>query len=287
MQKRVTKAIFPMVGMRFLPAMRSIPNKIMAFIDRPLVHYVIDEARVVGIKELFFVTSRGKSALENYSNIAPEPKNTLREKSKFEMLPELKSTNIKSGAIAYIYLHKALGLDHAAWCARRLFADVLFAVIHPDDVIAVETPCLKKAVEVYDETGDGMFIAMEVPEEKVSSYSMIEIKEDFETIVSVNGLVEKPPSDEVPSSLAVIWCNILWPLIMQNLNKIKSGVGGKVQLTDEIEAELKDGHDLFGFRFSGKRFGRGTRGGFLKATTAFGLTSLDQRELMLMQQTAQ
>ena len=82
---------------------------------------------------------------------------------------------------------------------------------------------------------------------------------------------------------------------MQNLNKIKSGAGGEVQLTDAIDAELKGGHDVFGFRFSGKRFDCGTKAGFLKATVAFGLARPDLgeefggylRELMSMQQTAQ
>ena len=297
MQKNVTKAIFPVAGMgtRFLPATKSIPKEIMTLVDRPLIQYAIDEARAAGIKEFIFVTSRGKSALEDYFDIAPELENTLLEKGKFEMLAELKSTNMESGAIAYIRQHKALGLGHAVWCARRLVADEPFAVILPDDVIAAETPCLQQMVEAYDETGGCMVAAMEVPKEKASSYGMIDIKEDFGKMVSVKGLVEKPPADKVPSNLAVIGRYILSPRIMQNLNKIKSGAGGEVQLTDAIDAELKDGHDVFGFRFSGKRFDCGTKAGFLKATVAFGLERPDLgeefggylRELMSMQQTAE
>lgn len=297
MKKRVTKAIFPVAGLgtRFLPATKAVPKEIMTLVDRPLIQYAIDEARAAGIKEFIFVTSRGKSALEDYFDIAPELENTLRKKGKTEMLEELKATNMDSGAIAYIRQHKALGLGHAVWCARRLVGNEPFAVILPDDVIAAEKPCLQQMVEAYEETGGCMVAAMEVPEDKASSYGVIDVKEDFGSMVSVKGLVEKPPLDEAPSNLAVIGRYILTPKIMQNLNKIKTGSGGEVQLTDAIDAELKEGRDVFGYRFRGQRFDCGSKAGFLQATVAFGLARPDLgeefgaylRELMSMQQAAQ
>ena len=155
MKKRVTKAIFPVAGLgtRFLPATKSVPKEIMTLVDRPLIQYAIDEARAAGIKEFIFVTSRGKSALEDYFDHSPELENQLRKKGKTELLETLKSTNMDSGAIAYIRQHKPLGLGHAVWCARRLLANEPFAVILPDDVIAAETPCLQQMVEAYAELG--------------------------------------------------------------------------------------------------------------------------------------
>ena len=96
--KRVSKAIFPVAGLgtRFLPATKSIPKEIMTLVDRPLIQYAIDEARAAGIKEFIFVTARGKSALEDYFDIAPELENTLRKKGKTELLKTLKSTNMDS-----------------------------------------------------------------------------------------------------------------------------------------------------------------------------------------------
>jgi UTP--glucose-1-phosphate uridylyltransferase len=122
MTKRVTKAIFPVAGLgtRFLPATKSIPKEIMTLVDRPLIQYAIDEARAAGIKEFIFVTSRGKSALEDYFDHSPELESQLASKGKTELLDVLKTTNMESGAIAYIRQHKALGLGHAVWCARRL-----------------------------------------------------------------------------------------------------------------------------------------------------------------------
>jgi len=280
MKRKVTKAIFPVAGLgtRFLPATKSVPKEIMTLVDRPLIQYAIDEARAAGIKEFIFVTSRGKSALEDYFDHSPELEANLRKKGKDALLKELKKTNMDSGAIAYIRQHKALGLGHAVWCARRLVGDEPFAVILPDDVIAAEKPCLQQMIEAYAETGGNMVAAMEVPAAKTSSYGVLDVKEDMGTHVSVNGMVEKPPAGTAPSNLAVIGRYILSPKIMKNLNQMKSGAGGEIQLTDAIAQEIKNEQNVFGYRFTGQRYDCGSKAGFLQATVAFGLAREDLQE---------
>lgn len=273
MKRKVTKAIFPVAGLgtRFLPATKSIPKEIMTLVDRPLIQYAIDEARAAGIKEFIFVTSRGKGALEDYFDHAPELEASLRKKGKKDLLKTLKDTNMDSGAIAYIRQHKPLGLGHAVWCARRLIGDEPFAVILPDDVIAGETPCLRQMVDAHRETGGCMVAAMEVPAVKASSYGVLDIKEDMGHRVSVKGMVEKPAPGTEPSNLAVIGRYILTPQVLTNLNKMKSGAGGEIQLTDAIAKEIAEERDVFGLRFRGQRFDCGSKAGYLQATVAFGL----------------
>jgi UTP--glucose-1-phosphate uridylyltransferase len=280
MKKKVTKAIFPVAGLgtRFLPATKSIPKEIMTLVDRPLIQYAIDEARAAGIKEFIFVTSRGKSALEDYFDHTPELENTLRKKGKLDMLEMLKSTNMDSGAIAYMRQHKALGLGHAVWCARRLLGNEPFAVILPDDVIAAETPCLQQMVEAHAETGGNMVATMEVPDDKTSSYGILDVKENLGSVVSVKGMVEKPAEGTSPSNLAVIGRYILSPDVMGHLNKIKSGAGGEIQLTDAIAQEIASADNVYGYRFKGQRFDCGSKAGFLQATVAFGLAREDLRD---------
>ena len=181
MSRKVTKAIFPVAGLgtRFLPATKSVPKEIMTLVDRPLIQYAIDEAREAGITDFIFVTSKGKSALEDYFDRSVELETDLEAKGKHELLDVLKSTYMESGAIAYIRQHRALGLGHAVWCARRLIGDEPFAVRLPDDVIAADKPCLKQMVEAYEETGGCMVAAMEVPQEKASSYGLLDVKADM------------------------------------------------------------------------------------------------------------
>lgn len=280
MRNKVTKAIFPVAGLgtRFLPATKSVPKEIMTLVDRPLIQYAIDEARAAGIKEFIFVTSRGKGALEDYFDHSPQLENELRKKGKDDLLEILKSTNMDSGAIAYMRQHKALGLGHAVWCARRLIGNETFAVILPDDVIAAEKPCLQQMVEAYEETGGNMVAAMEVPPEKTSSFGVLDVQENIGSMVSVKGMVEKPAPGTEPSNLAVIGRYILSPYVLKNLNKIKSGAGGEIQLTDAIAQEIGSDRGVYGYRFRGQRFDCGSKSGFLQATVAFGLSRDDLRD---------
>ena len=279
MKRKVTKAVFPVAGLgtRFLPATKSIPKEIMTLVDKPLIQYAIDEARAAGIKEFIFVTSRGKGALEDYFDHAPELESSLRKKNKTELLSTLKNTNMESGAIAYIRQHKALGLGHAVWCARRLIGNEPFAVILPDDVIAAEKPCLQQMVEAHQETGGCMVAAMEVPPEKASAYGVLDVKEDMGSMVSVKGMVEKPALEDAPSNLAVIGRYILTPDVLKSLNQIKQGAGGEIQLTDAIAREMDAKRDVYGYRFRGQRFDCGSKAGYLQATVAFGLAREELR----------
>ena len=280
MRNKVTKAIFPVAGMgtRFLPATKSVPKEIMTLVDRPLVQYAIDEARAAGIKEFIFVTSRGKGALEDYFDIAPQLEAELRKKGKTELLEILKSTNMDSGEIAYTRQHKPLGLGHAVWCARRLIANEPFAVILPDDVIAAEKPCLAQMVEAYEETQSNIVAAMEVPDHMTSSYGILDVKDDMGSIVSTKGMIEKPGPGMAPSNLAVIGRYILTPTVLQKLNRKEAGAGGEIQLTDAIDAARQDGEEVYGFRFQGQRFDCGSKAGFLQATVAFALARPELRD---------
>jgi UTP--glucose-1-phosphate uridylyltransferase len=280
MIKRVTKAVFPVAGMgtRFLPATKSIPKEIMTLVDRPLIQYAIDEARAAGITEFIFVTSRGKGALEDYFDHAPELEASLARSGKDALLETLRATNMESGAIAYIRQHRALGLGHAVWCARRLIGNEPFAVILPDDVIAGETPCLQQMVDAHAESGGCMVAAMEVPPEKASAYGLLSVSKQQGPLLSVSGMVEKPKPEDAPSNLAVIGRYILTPKVLSNLNKMKSGAGGEIQLTDAIAQEITEGHDVFGYRFKGQRFDCGSKAGYLQATVAFGLARPELRE---------
>ncbi|MGE4609852.1 MAG: UTP--glucose-1-phosphate uridylyltransferase GalU [Paracoccaceae bacterium] len=280
MKRKVTKAIFPVAGLgtRFLPATKSIPKEIMTLVDRPLIQYAIDEARAAGIKEFIFVTAKGKSALEDYFDGAPELEKTLRKKGKTDLLKELRATDMESGAIAYIRQREALGLGHAVWCARRLISDEPFAVILPDDVIAAEKPVLQQMVEQYAETGGNMVAAMKVQPEEVSSYGILSISKTEGKLITVDDMTEKPTLDEARSRHAVIGRYILEPRIMNRLRDLKQGSGDEIQLTDAIAQEARDEGNVYGYCFEGRRYDCGSKAGYLKATIDFALNRSDLKD---------
>ena len=281
---KVTKAVLPVAGFgtRFLPATKSVPKEIMPLVDRPLVQYAIDEARAAGIKEFIFVTSRGKSALEDYFDNAPELEQALIDGNKTALLDLLHETNMPSGSVAYIRQQERRGLGHAVWCARTLIGDEPFAVMLPDDVIDAETPCLKQMVEAYEEIGGGNMVAtMEVPHENVSSYGILDVDASISATMPVRGMVEKPKPDVAPSNMAVIGRYILSPNVLKNLDSVEAGAGGEIQLTDAIAREIEATGDVYGFRFKGRRFDCGSKSGYLQATVAFGLSRPDLRDEFL------
>ncbi len=280
MRRKVTKAVFPVAGLgtRFLPATKSIPKEILTLVDRPLIQYAIDEARAAGIKEFIFVTARGKSALENYFDSAPELEKALKKKKNAKLLAVLRETDMESGAIAYVRQKEALGLGHAVWCARQLVGDEPFAVLLPDDVISSDRGCLAQMVDAYRDTGGSMVAAMEVSADRVSSYGILDVAEDNGALVRARGMVEKPALADAPSRLAVIGRYILAPSIMGHLNNLKGGAGGEIQLTDAIATEIEKGGAVHGFRFRGQRYDCGSKAGFLQATVAFALSRPDLSE---------
>lgn len=297
MRNKVTKAVFPVAGLgtRFLPATKSVPKEILTLVDRPLIQYAIDEAREAGITEFVFVTSRGKSALEDYFDRAPELEASLKAKNKTDLLDVYEKTCMDSGSIAYVRQNQALGLGHAVWCARHLIGDEPFAVLLPDDVIAADKPCLKQMVEAYAETGGNMVAAMEVPADKVSSYGVLDVPASMSAVLPVSGMVEKPKPGTEPSNLAVIGRYILSPEVLKTLDAKQTGAGGEIQLTDAIAKQIETHNNVYGYRFQGQRYDCGSKAGFLQATVAFGLAREDLRDelqdylfdLMAMRQAAQ
>ena len=278
--KPIRKAVFPVAGLgtRFLPATKAVPKEVLPLVDRPLIQYAIDEAREAGITDFIFVTAKGKSALEDYFDSAPELTRALKAKGKTDLLKAIKPSEMASGAISYIRQQEALGLGHAVWCARRLVGDEPFAVILPDDVIAAEKPCLSQMVDAYHATGANIVAAMEVASDQVSKYGVIDPNGGTRDLVRMKGMVEKPDIGVAPSNLAVIGRYILNPSVLANLGAMKRGAGGEIQLTDAIADDIRQGRDSFGCRFRGQRFDCGSKAGYLQATVAFALARADLRD---------
>jgi UTP--glucose-1-phosphate uridylyltransferase len=277
---KVTKAIFPVAGLgtRFLPATKAIPKETLTLVDRPLIQYAVDEALASGIEQLIFVTSRGKSNLEDYFDRSPELERTLSKAGKKDLLRIVHDVTLDSGAVTYVRQNQALGLGHAISCARHLIQDEPFAVILPDDVISASTPCLKQMIDVYNRTGGSVISAMEVPPALASSYGILDVAGVAGRVAEVRGIVEKPAADKAPSNLAVIGRYILDPSIFDHLDGLPPSTGGEIQLTDGIAAMIAAGQGVHAYRFSGDRFDCGSKAGFLQATVSFALARSELRE---------
>ena len=66
--RRLRKAVLPVAGLgtRVLPGTKTTPKELLNVVDRPILSYIVEEAREAGIEHIVFVTGRSKGAIEDY-----------------------------------------------------------------------------------------------------------------------------------------------------------------------------------------------------------------------------
>src|SRR5918998_2016061 len=192
--KRVRKAVFPVAGLgtRVLPATKTIPKEMLTVVDRPLIHYVVDEARAAGIEHFVFVTGRGKSAMEDYFDHHVELEATLAQKNKTALLEELTAALPKEGEISYVRQMQPLGLGHAVWCARDIIGDEPFAVLLPDMIMDAQPAALRQAVDAYETRGGNIVVVEPCPPGQAHLYGIVALAEREGRLGRMTGMVEKP-----------------------------------------------------------------------------------------------
>ncbi len=267
---RVKKAVFPVAGFgtRMLPATKAIPKEMVTLVDKPLIQYAVEEVVASGIEEIIFVTGRTKKALEDHFDISVELNELLKNSGKTELLEHV---NEISNLIDVIYVRQKqmLGLGNAILQARDIVRGEPFAVILPDDILMYDKPVTKQLIEQYEEHKKPVVSLMTVPENDVSKYGIVDIKEQITDRLSVlKTMVEKPKQQDAPSNQAIIGRYILTPEVMEALSSIEPSIGGEVQLTDALRL-VAYSSGVYGYEFEGKRFDCGTKAGLLEATLHF------------------
>ncbi len=278
MYERIRTAIFPVggLGTRFLPATKAMPKEMLPVVDKPLIQYAVEEARAAGIKEIIFVTGRGKAAIEDHFDLSAELDAILRQRDREDLVEELHAIAGPPGSIAYVRQQTPLGLGHAVWTAQRLVGNRPFAVLLADDLIHASTPCLKQMLEAYESVGGNMVAAMQVPEGETHKYVIVNPAGHEGRLTRVAGLVEKPAANP-PSRTAIIGRYILQPEVMGILGAQECGSGGEIQLTDAI-AKLGETQPVHAFHFEGERFDCGDKAGHICANIALAMERPDLRD---------
>lgn len=261
---KIKKAIFPVggLGTRFLPATKSMPKEMLPIVDKPLIQYAVEEAADAGIEQFIFVTSRGKSAIENHFDHSFELENNLLSKGKRDTLKTAQEMLKIPGSFAYVRQQEPAGLGHAVWCARHLIANEPVAVILADDLISGSST-IKEMINNY--TSGNMLAIMDVDKREVSSYGIITPGKTLRNnVTEILDLVEKPSIDKAPSRMAVVGRYIIEPAVFEILEKQNRGASNEIQLTDAIASRI--GHsNCSGYKFSGERFDCGSKLGFIQA----------------------
>ncbi|MEK5520435.1 UTP--glucose-1-phosphate uridylyltransferase GalU [Heyndrickxia sp. FSL W8-0423] len=269
--KKIRKAIIPAAGLgtRFLPATKAMPKEMLPIVDKPTIQFIVEEAVASGIEDIIIVTGKGKRAIEDHFDNAPELEQNLKEKGKLELLETVQYSS-KLANIHYIRQKEPKGLGHAVWCARNFIGDEPFAVLLGDDIIESHTPCLRQLINQYEETYSSIIGVQEVPDHETHRYGIIDPSASSGHRYQVNNLIEKPKQGTAPSNLAIMGRYVLNPEIFMFLDKQETGAGGEIQLTDAIQ-KLNEIQRVFAYNFEGKRYDVGEKLGFVKTTIEFAL----------------
>lgn len=268
---QVRKAVIPVAGKgtRFLPASKAIPKEMMTIVDRPVIQYIVEEVVASGIEEIIFVTSEGKSAIENHFDYNFELDTLLKEKNKYELCEEI--CNISSLIdIVSVRQKKPLGLGHAIWTTRNVVGNEPFLILLGDDLVLSETPCCQQMLNLFDEVQESIVAIQQVNQDETQQYGIVEGSKIKDGVYEIKGMVEKPPPGTTDSNLAIIGRYLLRPDIFDLLAKTTPGHGGEIQLTDALLA-LARKRKMYAYEFKGKRFDAGDKLGYLKAIIAFAL----------------
>ena len=275
---QIRKAVIPAAGLgtRFLPVTMSVPKELLPIIDRPLLQYVVAEAAEAGVEEVIIVISPGKESISDYFQSHAALEQRLALSGEQDLLAKVAEA-AGLARVSFVLQREALGLGHAVLMAKDAVGDEPFVVILPDDIIAHFPGAIAQMVQVSEEMNAGVIAVEELPWEVIHNYGVVDGTPVSDRTYKIQGLVEKPSREQAPSNLTIVGRYILPPQIFRCLENTQPGAKGEIQLTDGLLALLQD-HDLYAYRFAGKRFDGGTPMGLLRASLAFALDRNDTQE---------
>ena len=270
---KVTKAVIPAAGLgtRVLPATKSVPKEMLPIVDRPAIHYIVEEAVRAGITDILIITSRGKSSVEDYFDRAPELEERLLSTGKEDLYRQIMDVT-QMANIQYVRQQEAKGLGHAVLCAKSFVGNDPFAVLYGDDVIISppDQPAIGQLCQAYDRYGLGVVGMKEVTPEQILKYSSLAVEPLEGRAYRVTDMVEKPAPDKVLSLYSILGRCVLPAQVFSILEETPPGAGGELQLTDAMRT-LTRSQGMTGVDYIGKRYDMGNKMGVMEAIVEVGL----------------
>jgi len=272
MTKPVRKAVLPVAGLgtRVLPGAKTTPKNLLNVVDRPILSYIVEEARAAGIEHFVFIVGRGQGAIEDYFDAQPEIEQALEAKGKTAILDDLRRELPQPGEMSFVRQMAPHGLGHAVWCARDVIGDEPFAVMLPDMLMAAERPALAQAIDAYEKVGGNIVVVEPAPEGEAHKYGIVALEGQAGRLNRMTGMVEKPAPGTEPSNLFISGRYVLQPEIFDILAAQERGAGGEIQLTDGM-ATLMSRQDFHALEYEGVTYDCGDKIGLLRANVAFAL----------------
>jgi len=275
---KITKAVIPAAGFgtRMLPFTKAIPKEMIPIVDKPSIQYIVEEAVASGITDILIILSRGKEAVSDHFDRAPELEDSLLLKGKSELYEEIVDiANLAN--IVFLRQKEVKGLGHAVYQAKSFVGNEPFAVLYGDDVILGEKPVTRQLIKAYDKYGLASCGVKEVSAEAIQKYSSLKVEPLGGRDYKVLDMIEKPKADQIFSLFSILGRVLLTPDIFDILRDLPAGAGGEIQLTDAMKL-LTLSKGMTAVDFEGVRYDMGNKCGVLMAAVNEGLKHPQTRD---------
>lgn len=275
----IKKAIIPVAGLgtRFLPLSKCLPKEFFPVVDKPVIQYIIEEAKKSGIKEIIFVVSPKQKMILNYFKKSPEIEKNLAKRKKEGILKEFKDFEnlFEDLSFSFVVQKTPLGDGHAILQAGKLLKNEPVANLFGDDIVDSDIPAIMQLSEVFKTCGAPVIALKELPREKVPAYGMITAEKIASRLYKIKKIIEKPELSEVTSNLVVLGKHILTPDVFTYLKKAQPSKKGEIILAEVLNKMLEDGKTIYGYELRGEWLECGDKEKWLKSFLYFALK--DQR----------
>ena len=274
-KSKIKKVVIPIAGLgtRFLPLSKILPKELWPLVDKPIIQYIVEEAKNSGICDIIFVISPEKKVVldyfkKYYLQKSPKLEKTLKDRKKQELIKELVNLEelCQDLNFSFVMQKKPLGDGHAILQAKELIGEEPFGVLFGDDIVDSKVPCLFQLAKIFKTCQKPIVALQRVPKEKLCSYGVVGVEKIANRLFKVKKFVEKPPIETAPSDLAIVGKYILTPEVFDYLKKIKPTKTGEIILANAFAKMIEDGKMIYGYEFEGEWLECGTKDGWVQCS---------------------
>lgn len=276
---KIKKALITAAGFgsRFLPITKTFPKEMLPIINKPIIHWIIEECAAANIEEVIIVASPDEvRTFEDYFyGHAENIKQLMYEQGKVDRWEKVEKI-FELPKITVIPENRKLpyGNGRPILTAKNILKkEKSFVICWGDDLMLSKTPSVKQIVDYFSEQQDcdAVLGVVPAPIELLTKGAVIVIKEGTKNQVA--RMKEKPSEKELSedksySNLYSIGRFVLTPKVYDYLTPDATGRDGELWLQDVNDKVAQNGKTLFK-KLEGKFYTTGDPEKYLEAQKAF------------------
>jgi len=255
MEQEIKKVVIPVAGLgtRFLPMSLAISKEFFPLADRPIIQYIVEEAKKSGINEVIFVISPKQKMILNYFKSYPELEKLLIKRKKDKQLKELKDfedffSDIK---FSYVTQKNPLGDGHAILQASKNLPKEAVAVLFNDDIVYSETPAISQLINIFKTSNAPVIALKSIDKDKIPAYGSVAVEKIADRLYKIKKIIEKPDPSQIQSNLVIVGKYVLTPDVLDYLKKASPSEKGEIILAETFDKMLSDGKTIYGYELKG------------------------------------